>query len=207
MCPVTDAISWIASGATMVAAMMTAANLGTRLTGWGFVVFTIGSLAWATVGMQSDQTGLLVTNCFLFFVNLFGVWRWLGRQAAYEQGSAAAEQRSADHPQLPTLFSGASLAGTAVVTRDGGEAGHIVDAMFARDGNALEYVVLRRGGVGGAGETLHAVAGSHFVFSRDAARCDLTAAEIADIPPIADREWPEAAPSPQTERTPRWHAR
>lgn len=34
--------AWVAPVATMIAAVMTAANLGARVTGWGFVVFVIG---------------------------------------------------------------------------------------------------------------------------------------------------------------------
>ena len=41
---------WVAHAATMVAAMMTAANVGARVTGWGFVVFTISSIAWSFIG-------------------------------------------------------------------------------------------------------------------------------------------------------------
>ncbi|MEK7456583.1 MAG: hypothetical protein AABZ76_16905 [Pseudomonadota bacterium] len=46
-----DLAGWIAPAATMIAAMMTAANLGARVTGWGFGVFTLGSIAWSIVGL------------------------------------------------------------------------------------------------------------------------------------------------------------
>jgi len=45
-----ETISWVATVATIIAASMTAANLGTRITGYGFVVFTIGALCWIAVG-------------------------------------------------------------------------------------------------------------------------------------------------------------
>lgn len=60
-----DVAAWIASAATMIAAMMTAANLGTKITGWGFVVFTVGSVAWAAVGLTTEQPSLAITNGFL----------------------------------------------------------------------------------------------------------------------------------------------
>ena len=44
-------VGWLATIATMIAAMMTASNLGARVTGWGFVVFSISSVTgphWAT---------------------------------------------------------------------------------------------------------------------------------------------------------------
>ena len=38
-------LSWVATIATIVAATITASNLGSRITGYGFIVFTIGSIA------------------------------------------------------------------------------------------------------------------------------------------------------------------
>ena len=77
-----------------MAAMMTAANLGARVTGWGFIVFTLGSICWSLVGLQSGQTNLVATNVFLTCVNLVGIWRWLGRQRGYEDGARAASRSS-----------------------------------------------------------------------------------------------------------------
>ena len=73
---------------------MTASNLGSRITGYGFVVFTLGSLAWLSVGAMTGQAPLLWTNVVLTVVNLFGVWRWLGRQTRLETGAEAAAQAS-----------------------------------------------------------------------------------------------------------------
>ena len=72
---------WIAPIATMLAAMMTAANLGARMTGWGFIVFTIGSVGWLVVANGSGQQNLLWTNAFLTLVNAVGIWRYLLRPA------------------------------------------------------------------------------------------------------------------------------
>ena len=33
---------WLAAGATIAGALMTASNLGTRVTGWGFALFAAG---------------------------------------------------------------------------------------------------------------------------------------------------------------------
>ena len=93
-----DIAAWAAPAATMLAAMMTAANLGARLTGAGFVVFTAGSLLWLYIGISNGQTGLLVTNGFLTLVNLVGVWRWLGRQWKYEDGAQSAIDISQKRP-------------------------------------------------------------------------------------------------------------
>jgi len=66
-----DTAGLIAPSATMIAAMMTAANLGARVTGWGFAVFTIGSICWSFVGFLSGQMNLLATNGFLTLVRYF----------------------------------------------------------------------------------------------------------------------------------------
>jgi len=66
---------------------MTASNLGARVTGWGFVVFTVGAAAWIVVGIATNQTQLLWGNIFPGFVNLFGIWRWLGRRARFSDAA------------------------------------------------------------------------------------------------------------------------
>ena len=50
------------------------------ITGYGFVVFTFGALCWIAVGLSTDQPALLWTNVVLTFLDIFGIWRWLGRQ-------------------------------------------------------------------------------------------------------------------------------
>ena len=49
-----DIISWVATIATIVAASMTAANLGSRITGYGFCVFLAGSIAWLYMKTRSE---------------------------------------------------------------------------------------------------------------------------------------------------------
>jgi hypothetical protein len=90
-----DPAGWIAPAATMIAAIMTAANLGARVTGWGFAVFSVGALAWVIVGATTGQHNLLWSNAFLLLVDLIGVWRWLGRRARYDEAAEAASARSA----------------------------------------------------------------------------------------------------------------
>jgi hypothetical protein len=189
-----DAIGWVASAATMIAAMMTAANLGARVTGWGFVVFTVGSVAWATVGMLSGQTSLLITNGFLLIVNAFGVWRWLGRQARYEQGSASAADRSRRRRNAPTLFSSGWLNGAKVEDCNGDDVGVVVDSMLDCERMQLAYIVVGQGGIGGAGETLRAIAPDHFSVSEEAVHCELNGKQIEALPPITPDAWPTVAP-------------
>jgi uncharacterized membrane protein YphA (DoxX/SURF4 family) len=86
--------NWVAPIATTVAAIMVAANLGTRITGYGFIVFSLGSIAWMVIGWFTDQPNLLWQNAFLLVVNVVGIWRWLGLRARYEKGAQVATEQS-----------------------------------------------------------------------------------------------------------------
>jgi len=93
-----DTISWIATIATIAGAFLTASNLGSRITGYGFCVFLIGSLSWLGTGLLTDQPALTWTNIVLTLLNVFGIWRWLGRQAKVEEGSRTASEASEQTP-------------------------------------------------------------------------------------------------------------
>lgn len=90
-----QAANWIAPVATTIAAIMVAANLGTKITGYGFIVFCIGSIGWIGVGYFLHQPTLVWQNAFLCVVNLIGVWRWLGLRARYDKAADAATQATA----------------------------------------------------------------------------------------------------------------
>jgi hypothetical protein len=147
-----DIFSWAATALTIIAALMTASNLGSRVTGWGFVVFTAGAICWIAVGALTSQPALLWTNGALLFVDLFGVWRWLRRQAKVEEGARAAAQAS-EEARSETLFP-VSLLGRAPVFAGGEQVGQCVDAMAGCASGRLNYVVISQGGVAGVGETL-----------------------------------------------------
>lgn len=189
-----ETLSWFASAATIVAAIMTAANLGTRFTGWGFAVFALGSMAWASVGLIEGKGSLAVTNGFLILVNLVGVWRWLGRQARYEKGSAVASARSRQARAVPTLFSSAWLLGAELRDDEGAVAGTIIDAMIDCETMHFAYVVVGQSGIGGTGETLHALAPRQIRIVGSTIRSTLTSTQIAALPAIDDDAWPLAAP-------------
>ena len=186
-----NAAAWIAPVATMIAAMMTAANLGARVTGWGFVVFTVGSIAWSVVGVSSGQTNLLATNGFLTLVNLVGAWRWLGRQRAYEDGAKAATEASR-RSAYPTLFTATGISGMPVTDSDNAPVGKAVEALVTCDSGVVSYVVVSSGGVGGIAETLRAVAREDVRFACDsiALRRDRTWFEA--LPPLEEGDWPAA---------------
>lgn len=186
---IADIAGWVAPVATAIAAIMTAANLGARVTGWGFVVFLIGSLAWSAVGATTGQTNLLLTNGFLTLVNLLGVWRWLGRQARYEKGGEAAAAASAARaaPDLRTL---SSLIGAEVIDCDGDRVGEAIEALLECDGGRLDHIVIRSGGIGGVGEKLSAVACRDVLIRQDGVTLTLAKARFDALP-----EWvPEAGP-------------
>ncbi len=190
-----DWAGWIAPAATMIAAVMTAANLGARITGFGFIVFTVGSLCWSVVGLTTDQANLLWTNGFLTIVNVAGVWRWLGRNARFEDAGAHATKRSAARA-TPTLLAASSIAGGCLTTRDGENIGEIVEAMLRSDDGALDYVVVSVGGVGGVGATLHAVSAADLSIGSDGVTTRLGNAAVTALPDISGGAWPAAAPRP-----------
>jgi hypothetical protein len=186
-----DIAAWIAPVATIIAAVMTAANLGARITGWGFVVFTIGSICWCFVAIGTGQHNLLFTNGFLTLVNALGIWRWLGRQSRYEDGGAAAAKRSAIAP-VPTLVDVGSIAGRKLIGRDGKPLGQIIDGMMRGSDNTLAYVVVSEGGVGGVGERLHAIDPQEIIFGDDGARCQLDLGQLQARPVIEPGAWPKS---------------
>lgn len=59
-----ETISWVATVATVIAASLTAANLGSRITGIGFAIFTLGALCWITAGLLTHQPALMWTTSY-----------------------------------------------------------------------------------------------------------------------------------------------
>jgi hypothetical protein len=187
-----DAVAWIAPIATMIAAMMTAANLGARVTGWGFIVFTVGSIAWTTVGLTSGQTNLVASNGFLTVVNLVGIWRWLGRQAAYEDGAKSAQEASR-RSASSTLFTATGIGGMATVDRSEAPIGHAVEALLECGTGAVSYVVVATAGLAGIDEQLRAVPRDHVEFACDRLKLDMSEQEFAALEVLQPGNWPATA--------------
>ena len=183
-----DIIPWIATVATIIAASMTAANLGARITGAGFCVFLIGSLAWIASGLMTDQPALLWTNIVLTVLNIFGIWRWLGRQAEVEKGGRQAS-RASRQAEGETLFP-VSLLTQATVTNGGTDLGRCVDAMCGCDSGRVSYVVVSEGGVGGIGETLRRLDWTHVTGSGEQLRTALSPAQFAELEELQRDQWP-----------------
>ena len=173
----------------MIAAMMTAANLGSRITGYGFIVFVVGSICWSIVGISTGQMNLLWTNGFLTLVNLVGIWRWLGRQAKFDDGGAAAARRSAA-AGVPTLFSASAMIGSNLIGRNHETVGTVIDSMAACDTAELAYVVVAEGGVVGVGERLHALDPASLRFTPQGIHCALDAEALRALPELPADDWP-----------------
>lgn len=183
-----DTISWVATIATILAAFMTAANLGSRVTGYGFAVFTLGALCWISVGALTGQPALLWTNIVLTVLDIFGVWRWLGRQARVEEGGRVASRRSERTPG-EALFP-VSLLLRAPVACGGKEVGHCVDAMAGCRSGRVDYVVVSEGGLAGIGERLRKLPWSEAHFEGDAVLTHLSSSRFENLEELEKDEWP-----------------
>jgi hypothetical protein len=181
--------TWVAPIATTIAALMTASNLGSRITGYGFIVFTVGSLAWLTLGIATGQAHLLWQNVILTGLNLFGIWRWLGRQAKIEDGGVAAQVESADLPG-ETLFPASLLTKAKLIGTGGAELGSSVEAMLGCRSGRPSYLVIAEGGVAGLGETLRRVEWEDARVEEDCVVTSLDAAQFAAAPRLARDQWP-----------------
>lgn len=173
----------------MIAAMMTAVNLGARVTGWGFVIFTIGSIAWTIVGLGSGQISLIAANGFLTFVNLVGIWRWLGRQRAYEDGGRSAKAASR-RASSPTLFTATGIAGMAVLDGERTPLGKAVDALIECRSGAVSYVVVATTATAGIAEKLRPVSREAIVFECDQLVLRMSRHAFEAIPTINPVSWP-----------------
>jgi hypothetical protein len=182
-------ISWVATAATIAAASITASNLGSRITGYGFVIFTVGSIAWLTFGLMSGQPALVWTNVALTFLNLFGVWRWLGRQARIEEGAKAGAEDSHRAPG-EDLFALSMLAKAPLTAADGAELGRSVDAMAGCSSGRLHYLVVSEGGMAGVGETLRRLPWRHCRVEDDRVIAAVDSKSFGTLERIEPDHWP-----------------
>ena len=185
----TDLLIWLAPAATIIAATMTASNFGSRFTGYGFVVFTVGSLAWLGLGMLNGDQPLLWQNAVLTLLNLFGVWRWLGMEAKIEEGGRVAQEESHETPG-EALFPASLLGRAMLVGQDGTELGHAVDAMIGCSSGRLSYLVAAEGGVAGVGETLRQVEWRHVSVEDSELRIAMTSDRFHSLPLLDKDSWP-----------------
>ena len=179
----------VAPVATTIAALVVASNLGARITGYGFIIFTVGSIAWTGLGYATDQPNLLWQNVVLTGLNLFGVWRWLGRQSRIEEGGMAAAEAS-EGAAGESLFPVSLMMKARIDDPDGTELGTCVDAMAGCDSGRIRYVVVSEGGLAGVGETLRRLPWPDACVRSDKLVTRLDAAEFCALRPIRKDEWP-----------------
>ena len=183
-----DTISWVATIATIIAASITASNLGSRITGYGFVVFTVGALCWIAVGAMTSQPALMWTNVVLTVLDVFGIWRWLGRQTKVEEGARAASEASEQMPG-ETLFP-ISLLTRAPVRSGDTELGRCIDAMAGCSSGRIGYVVVSQGGVAGVGETLRRLPWRIAEIADETLIAGIDAAAFEKLEQLPRDQWP-----------------
>lgn len=89
-------VGWYASISGMIAALVIAADLGRRATGWAFALFVTSSIAWISAGLVAEEKALLWQNFVLLGVNIVGVYRWLWRKAPGHDGDPARQASRID---------------------------------------------------------------------------------------------------------------
>ncbi|MGZ2411390.1 hypothetical protein ACUXST_000787 [Sphingomonas sp. F9_3S_D5_B_2] len=183
-----DTVSWVATAATIIAACMTASNLGSRITGYGFAVFTVGALCWIASGLMNHQPAIVWTNIVLTVLDLFGIWRWLGRQAKVEEGAKAAAKASERTPG-EALFP-VSLLTSAPVECGGVQVGSCVDGMASCSSGRLSYVVVSQGGVAGVGETLRRLPWTAAHVNGERLIAKLGRGDLDDLEQLPKDHWP-----------------
>ena len=71
-------LEWTGAIGAILAAALIAGDFGRRLTGWGFVLFSVVSVIWIVSGLTAkDGMPIAVQNGILLLINLYGVWQFL----------------------------------------------------------------------------------------------------------------------------------
>jgi hypothetical protein len=186
--PLSDIVHYAAPAATMIAATVTEANFGAKATGWGFVVFTFGSICWVIMGVTTGQTSLLLANLYVTAVNAVGIHCWLWRQAAYDDSSKRAE-KSSSKLSMPDLISIKGLIGKTVCEKHDQIVGTIVDAMARCASLDVSYVIVSEGGLAGMGEKLHAIDSGQLTVTHKSITSALDQRAVQKLTPLDPDEW------------------
>jgi uncharacterized membrane protein YphA (DoxX/SURF4 family) len=70
-------LEWIAAIGTVIAASMLAADLGRKVSGFGFVLFCAVAITWIVAGLSSGAMPIAAMNGVLLLINAWGVWQYL----------------------------------------------------------------------------------------------------------------------------------
>jgi hypothetical protein len=71
----TTALKWIGTTAGIAGALTVALNL--PVSGFGYLPFLLGSLAWTWAGLRMREPSIWSLNLAFTAINLLGIWRWL----------------------------------------------------------------------------------------------------------------------------------
>lgn len=93
LAPYSEPLQWFATLTAIGAALTVSLNLGARITGWAFVVFTASSLAWIAIGLIQGEPPLTLQNVVLTVINVIGIYRWLWIKAPEEDEMQVEEAR------------------------------------------------------------------------------------------------------------------
>jgi hypothetical protein len=78
---VLNILQYYGAGASTIAALIVALDLGRRITGWAFVLFVTSSAALIAWGfLNPDSEGIGWQNIALLAINAVGVYRYLIRK-------------------------------------------------------------------------------------------------------------------------------
>jgi uncharacterized membrane protein YphA (DoxX/SURF4 family) len=94
-------LEWIAAIGTIVAAALLAADLGRRVTGFGFALFCVVATVWIVSALSDEPPvyPIAVMNTLLLAINAWGVWQFLlnpKKKRAIERAEAIAEKAERD---------------------------------------------------------------------------------------------------------------
>ncbi len=94
-------LRWAGFIMTIGPGLVIAARLRPSLMGWAFVGLTVGSLIWTVAAWLVADYALIAQNVAITFTNLFGIYRWLVRQAgskSHRRSADAAENSAGKQP-------------------------------------------------------------------------------------------------------------
>lgn len=93
-------LEWVGAIGAIIAAALIAADLGRRVTGWGFVLFSVVSVVWIVSSLSAtDRMPIAVQNGILLIINLYGVWQFLlsrKKKREIEKAEELAEKAKGD---------------------------------------------------------------------------------------------------------------
>lgn len=93
-------LEWTGAIGAILAAALIAGDFGRRVTGWGFVLFSVVSVVWVVAGLTAkDGMPIAVQNGILLLINLYGVWQFLlspRKKREIERAEELAEEAKED---------------------------------------------------------------------------------------------------------------